>query len=199
MGDTLLLLGSTYTMDFPIWMSTNPTTDDWKEAVDPFKVGAWDPDLFLDDDGKLYIYFGSCNTNPTYGQEIDRKTFQPIGKRKELLRLHPDVHGWERFGEHADNTFLRPFIEGSWMNKYKGKYYLQYAAPGTEFSWYADCVYVGDKPLGPFKYQEENPFASNPGGLLEVPDMVLLSRISLVIGGMYLQYQSQLKITLNEE
>ena len=65
MGDTLLLLGSTYTMDFPIWMSTNPTTDDWKEAVDSFKVGAWDPDLFLDDDGKLYIYFGSSNTNPT--------------------------------------------------------------------------------------------------------------------------------------
>jgi xylan 1,4-beta-xylosidase len=163
-GDTLLLLGSTYTKGFPLWMSTNPTDDDWKEAVDSFKVGAWDPSFFLDDNGRLYIYFGSSNVYPIYGQEINRHTFQPIGKRKSLIKLHPEIHGWERFGEHADDTFLYPFIEGSWMTKHDGKYYLQFAAPGTEFSWYADGVYVGDKPLGPFKYQPENPFSSNPGG-----------------------------------
>lgn len=129
-GDSLLLLGSTYSKDFPLWMSSNPTVDSWKDAVDSFQVGAWDPSLFLDDNNRLYIYFGSSNTFPTYGQEIDRKTLQPIAEPKELLRLHDDIHGWERFGEHADNTFLRPFIEGSWMNKHNGKYYLQYAAPG---------------------------------------------------------------------
>lgn len=166
MGDTLLLLGSTHTKDFPLWMSTNPTVDDWKEAVDTFQIPAWDPAFFLDDDGRLYLYWGSSNDLPIYGQEINRKTFQPIGERKELLRLHDDRYGWERFGEHADNTFLRPFIEGAWMNKYNGKYYLQYAAPGTEFSWYADGVYVGDSPLGPFTYQSHNPFASKPGGFV---------------------------------
>jgi hypothetical protein len=163
-GDTLLLIGSTYTKSFPLWMSTNPTNDDWKEAVDSFEVGAWDPAFFLDDDGRLYIYFGSSNIYPIYGQEIDRKTLRPIGERKELLSLHDDIHGWERFGEHQDNTFLRPFIEGSWMNKYNGKYYLQYGAPGTEFSGYADGVYVGNNPLGPFKYQKHNPFSYKPGG-----------------------------------
>ena len=164
MGDTLLVIGSTYTLDFPLWMSTNPTKDDWKEAVDSFKVGAWDPALFLDDDGRLYIYFGSSNTYPTYGQEIDRKTFAPIGERKELLHLNDTLHGWERFGEYNDNTFLKPFIEGSWMNKHNGKYYLQYGAPGTEFSGYGDGVYVSDKPLGPFTYQAHNPFSFKPGG-----------------------------------
>lgn len=164
MGDTLLVLGSTYALDFPLWMSTNPTKDDWKEAVDSFKVGAWDPALFPDDDGRLYVYFGSSNTYPTYGQEIDRKTFQPIGERKELLRLNPDIHGWERFGEYADNTFLKPFIEGSEMVKYNGKYYLQYGAPGTEFSGYGDGVYVSDHPLGPFTYQSHNPYSFKPGG-----------------------------------
>jgi len=163
-GDTVLLLGSTYTMDFPIWMSKNPTKDDWKEAVKNFKVGAWDPAFFLDDDGRLYLYFGSSNVYPIYGQEIDRHSLQPIGKRKALIKLNDKIHGWERFGEHADNTFLEPFIEGSWMTKYKGKYYLQFATPGTEFSWYCDGVCVSDKPLGPFKYQDENPFSSNPGG-----------------------------------
>lgn len=165
-GDTLLLLGSTYTKDFPLWMSTNPKVDDWKEAVDSMKVGAWDPAFFLDDDGRLYLYFGSSNTYPIYGQEIERKTFQPIGERRELIGLHDDEHGWERFGEHNDNTYLRPFIEGAWMTKHARKYYLQYGAPGTEFSGYADGVYVGDHPFGPFTYQKHNPFSYKPGGFI---------------------------------
>ncbi|MFT4155318.1 family 43 glycosylhydrolase [Parafilimonas sp.] len=162
--DTMIVIGSTYTQAFTLWMSTNPTADDWKPLADSFKVGAWDPAFLADDDGKLYIYFGSSNTYPTYGQEIDRKTFQPIGERKELLHLNDSIHGWERFGEYHDNTFLRPFIEGSWMTKYHNKYYLQYGAPGTEFSGYGDGVYVGDKPLGPFTYQAHNPFSFKPGG-----------------------------------
>ena len=89
---------------------------------------------------------------------------QPIGEKKELINLNDEIHGWERFGEHADNTFLDPFIEGAWVNKYNGKYYLQYGAPGTEFSGYADGVYVGENPLGPFTYQPHNPFAYKPGG-----------------------------------
>lgn len=166
LGDTLLVIGSTYAKNFPIWMSTNPQKDEWKEAVDSFQVGAWDPAFFLDDDQRLYIYFGSSNTFPTYGQEIDRKTLQPIGERKELLRLNDSIHGWERFGEYHDNTFLKPFIEGSWMNKHRGKYYLQYGAPGTEFSGYGDGVYVADHPMGPFTYQSHNPFSFKPGGFV---------------------------------
>jgi hypothetical protein len=50
------------------------------------------------------------------------------------------------------------------MTKHANSYYLQYAAPGTEFSGYADGVYVGEHPLGPFRYQAHNPFAYKPGG-----------------------------------
>ena len=164
LGDTLLVIGSTYTKNFPLWMSTAPQRDTWTEAVDSFQVGAWDPAFFADDDGRVYIYFGSSNVYPIYGQEIDRKTLQPIGERMELIKLDQEQHGWERFGEHNDNTFLAPFIEGAWMNKHNGKYYLQYGAPGTEFSGYGDGVYVGDHPLGPFEYQRHNPFAYKPGG-----------------------------------
>lgn len=163
-GDTMIVIGSTHSKSFPIWMSTDPTKDDWKEAVDSLQVGAWDPSFFTDDDGRLYLYWGSSNDRPLYGQELDRTTFEPIGERKELIRLHDDIHGWERFGEHADNTFLYPFIEGAWMNKVNGKYYLQYAAPGTEFSWYGDGVYTSDAPFGPFVYQSHNPFSSKAGG-----------------------------------
>ena len=48
------------------------------------------------------------------------------------------------------------------MTKYRGKYYLQYGAPGTEFSGYADGVQVADAPLGPFTPQPRNPFAYKP-------------------------------------
>ena len=164
MGDTLYLIGSTHTKEFPIWASSNPRTDDWAEAVPAFEGAAWDPAFLLDDDGRLYLYYGASNTFPIYGTEVDPKTLQPVGERRELIRLNDAVHGWERFGEAQDNTFLRPFIEGAWVTKHRGRYYLQYAAPGTEFSGYADGVYVSDKPLGPFNYQPHNPFSFKPGG-----------------------------------
>jgi xylan 1,4-beta-xylosidase len=164
LGDTLLVIGSTYNKDFTLWMSTNPTKDEWIAAKDYFKVGAWDPGMFADDDGRVYIYHGSSNTLPLYGQEIDRKTFEPIGPKVETLHLDYSEHGWERFGENNDNVFLGGFMEGSWMNKHDGKYYLQFGGSGTEGRGYADGVYVGDKPLGPFTYQKHNPFSYKPGG-----------------------------------
>ncbi|MCC3154373.1 family 43 glycosylhydrolase [Hymenobacter sp. BT770] len=166
LGDTLLVYGSTHEKNFPIWMSTNPKVDDWKEAVHNFQVGAWDPDFFLDTDGKLYLYWGSSNEFPLYGQQISRKTFQPIGEPKVMFGLNDKQFGWQRFGEYLDNTFLDPFMEGAWMTKHNGKYYLQYGAPGTEFSGYADGVQVADHPLGPFTPQPHNPFAYKPGGFV---------------------------------
>jgi len=80
------------------------------------------------------------------------------------MSLHPDDHGWERFGEYNDNTFLKPFMEGAWVTKHNNKYYLQYGAPGTEFSGYADGVYVSNNPLEGFSYQKHNPFSYKPGG-----------------------------------
>lgn len=165
-GDTMFVIGSTYQTNFSIWKSTNPFKDEWQVAVDSSKSGAWDPSYFLDDDGKLYLYHGSSNLYPLYGREISRQTLQPIGERKDLIKLHDDLHGWERFGEYNDNNFLDPFMEGAWMTKHDGKYYLQYGAPGTEFSGYADGVYVSDKPLGPFTYQVHNPFCTKPGGFI---------------------------------
>ncbi|MGV3657615.1 MAG: family 43 glycosylhydrolase, partial [Chitinophagaceae bacterium] len=149
-GDTMIVFGSTYTSDFTLWMSTNPKEDEWKPLVDSFEIGGWDPSFFTDDDGRLYMYNGSSNKFPMYGIELDRTTFKPIGTRKEMYVLEHWRYGWQRFGEHLDNTFLDPFIEGSHMTKYNGKYYLQYGAPGTEFSGYADGLLVGDGPLGPF-------------------------------------------------
>jgi len=149
-GDTMLVFGSTYTSNFTLWMSTDPKANEWKPLVDSFEIGGWDPSFFTDDDGRFYMYNGSSNRFPMYGIELDRKTMKPIGTRKEMYLLEPWRFGWQRFGEYMDNTFLDPFIEGSHMTKYNGKYYLQYGAPGTEFSGYADGLLEGTSPLGPF-------------------------------------------------
>lgn len=163
MGDTMLVFGSTYNRNFSLWMSTNPKANEWKPLVDSFEIGGWDPSFFTDHDGRLYMYNGSSNKYPMYGVELNRKTMQPIGTRKEQYVLESWRYGWQRFGEHMDDVFLDPFIEGSHMTRHKDKYYLQYGAPGTEFSGYADGVLVGPGPMGPWKAQSM-PLSFKPGG-----------------------------------
>lgn len=165
-GDTMIVFGSTYTRTFTIWMSTNPKANEWKPLVDSFQIGGWDPAFFTDDDGRLYMYNGSSNTYPTYGIELNRETIQPIGTRTPMYLLQDWRYGWQRFGEYMDNTFLDPFIEGSWMTKHNGKYYYQYGAPGTEMSGYADGVVVGSKPLfdGIEVHPQSDPLSMKLGG-----------------------------------
>jgi xylan 1,4-beta-xylosidase len=164
-GDSLLFIPSFAAPDpMPLYLSTDPVHAKWQILTDSFQLATWDPSFFRDDDGKKYVYWGSSNTKPLYGSELSN--FKPTGETKELLLLHPEEHGWERFGEdHTDST-IAPYTEGAWMTKHNGKYYFQYAAPGTEWNVYADGVLVGDHPLGPFTYQDYNPFAYKPGGFV---------------------------------
>jgi xylan 1,4-beta-xylosidase len=90
--DALYVIGSTYAKNFPIWKSTNPKMDDWKEAIEEFPVGAWDPAFFVDDDGRLYCYHGSSNDKPLWGLEIDPKTLLPLTENKALIKLNPQEH-----------------------------------------------------------------------------------------------------------
>ena len=162
-GDTMLVFGSTYSKNFTLWMSTDPKKDTWKPLIDSVDIGGWDPAFFTDDDGRFYMYNGSSNRWPLYGIELDRKTFQPIGTRKEMFGLESWRYGWHRFGEYMDDTFLDGFIEGAWMTKHKGKYYFQYAGPGTEFSGYADGVAVGNGPLD-YVQNQSDPLSIKAGG-----------------------------------
>lgn len=164
-GDSLCVFGSTYSRLFPIWVSTNPKGNEWSKAVERFDIGGWDPAFFVDDDERLYMYNGSSNVYPLYGIELNRSNFQPIGTRKELLLLDDQRIGWHRFGEHMDNTFLKPFMEGAWMTKHNGKYYLQWGGPGTEFSHYGDGVAVSDSPLGYFEHVSL-PLSMKAGGFI---------------------------------
>lgn len=168
-GDTLLFMPSHMDNDhIPLYLSTDPRNGHWEELLDSFpQAHAWDPTFFKDDDDRAYLYWGSSNTLPLYGRELDpANRYVPKGEIHELVRLDSAAHGWERFGQDHTDASIAAYYEGLWMTKHDGKYYLQYAAPGTEWNVYADGVYVGDHPLGPFTYASYNPFSYKPGGFI---------------------------------
>lgn len=169
--DTLYLFQSTFEQR-PILFTTTPANGRlyfYNRLLPqlPPEVGPWDPDIFHDEEkDKWYMYWGSSNTYPIYGAELDKsRKLSYKNDYRGLITLHPDVHGWERFGRDHRDT-IKPYIEGAWMTKYNGKYYLQYAAPGTEYNVYANGTYVSDDPLGPFTYASYNPVSYKPGGFM---------------------------------
>ena len=132
----------------------------------PASFEFWDPHLFQDEDGRLYFFWGCTNTSPIWGVELEKETMKPLCAPAGLIWGQPERHGFERFGEDNRPNGTAPYIEGAWMTKYKGKYYLQYAAPGTEFNVYSDGVYVADTPLGSYQPAPSNPYSFQPGGFI---------------------------------
>lgn len=171
--DTLFLFQSTF-QQRPIFYSTAPEKgklefyNRWLPQL-PKDIGPWDPALYHDDDtDRWFMYWGSSNVYPIFGAELDKSknlTYKEKDNYKGLIYLHPELHGWERFGRDHRDT-IKPFTEGAWMTKNNGKYYLQYGAPGTEFNVYANGTYVSNDPLGPFTYAPNNPVSYKPGGFM---------------------------------
>jgi beta-xylosidase len=174
-GD-LLICASHKEGPSPFFRSADPLSDDFEE-VSPGTFPFWDPNLFQDDDGRIYLYWGCDDMQPIRGVELDRN-LQPNADAVELISSDTAVRGWERLGENyvvpeprtererqvAAFSSGRPYIEGAWMTRYRDRYYLQYAAPATQNNTYADGYYIGDSPLGPFVYATASPFSSKPGG-----------------------------------
>jgi len=115
-----------------------------------------DPSLFVDDDGRLYLYWGwgyrddGDPTSGVYGMELDPvDPTKAISEKVKILDLNP-ANDWERFGE-ANEHLHRGADEGVAMFKHNGEYYLQYACCGTVFRNYAlGCYRSKVSPLGPF-------------------------------------------------
>ncbi len=165
--------------DSVLYVMGNPSGSMVLLSTDDPKKGKWDasttiqhnlqdPEFFIDDDGQAYLYWGSSNKFPLRAKRLDKnKRFITDGEVFDMFNLDEEKHGWERFGENNYHPTLKEgYIEGAAMIKHDGKYYLQYAAPGTQFNVYADGAYVGDSPLGPWEYLPNNPVCLKPGGFI---------------------------------
>lgn len=164
LGDTLYFMASS-TEKSTLYKSGDPLSGEWQVAVEELDMPVWDPAFLLDDDNRLYLYWGCSNERPIYGVEVDyRNNFAFVGEPEELIHANPGEFGWEVPGDYNTLVNQAPWIEGAWMTKRDGRYYLQYSGPGTEYKSYADGMYVSYNPLGPFQLQEHNPFAYKPEG-----------------------------------
>lgn len=127
--------------------------------------GVFDPALFVDDDGRVYLYYAGGSTAGVYGVELDPKDLRKfLGNPRHFFRFER-THIWERYGNWNEYS-EQSWIEGPWMTKHNGTYYLQYAAPGTDWKTYAVGLYTSKKPLGPFSYCEDSPILRHHGGLI---------------------------------
>lgn len=126
-----------------------------------------DPAVFVDDDGKSYIYFGGlwggqlerwqtgtfipdakgpANNEPALGPMVaelsdDMLTFKE--KPQEITIV--DEKGIPLTAGERDKRYF----EGPWMHKYNGYYYLSYSTGDTHYLVYA----IGKSPNGPFTYK----------------------------------------------
>ena len=138
-----------------------------------------DPCLFRDDDGAIYMASGAYGAGAAAATAVVRlDTASPNGTWAEVAtQKNPHAasgnytaYGWEERGDdnngdaHEPGQF-DPSIEGSWLNKGPdGRYYLQYAAPGTQYKTYGDGVFVADHVLGPYERARYSPFSFKPTG-----------------------------------
>jgi hypothetical protein len=164
--DSVLYLAGDPSGSMSILYTDDPKKGDWK-AVPSILNNLQDPDLFIDDDGQAYMFWGSSNKFPIRGRKLNKNLrFRPSEAVDTLFNLDEAKHGWERFGENNSSTTLGGYIEGAWLTKHNGTYYMQYAAPGTEFNVYGDGVYAAGSPLGPYHYLPNNPVSFKPGGFI---------------------------------
>lgn len=117
----------------------NEMTTDNKHSWDDI-----DPTVFVDDDGQAYMYWGNGSC-----------------KWVKLKENMTEIDG-------GINIFKpENFIEGPWIYKRKGIYYLVYASKGDKAETIEYCT--SDSPIGPWKHRGliqdsvNNSFTTHPG------------------------------------
>jgi len=126
-----------------------------------------DPAVFVDDDGKAYMYIGGL-----WGGQLEKwqtgvykpDATGPSGSEPalgpivaelsdDMLSFKDGTHEIKIVDENGDPLTAgdedRRYFEGPWMHKYNGEYYLSYSTGSTHYLVYA----TGKSPLGPFTYR----------------------------------------------
>jgi xylan 1,4-beta-xylosidase len=156
----------------PLCKADNPlgpfaSVGEWKSPPDG--AGGWrgpfDMDIYIDEDNKPYLYFPGRGVDGIFVVPLDPNDLTRfVGPVKQLFTFNRD-HVWERYGEMNEYTDVA-WVEGPWMQKYNGTYYLQYSASGTQWKTYAAGYYTAKSPLGPFTCASNNPLLRRTDGLV---------------------------------
>lgn len=118
-----------------------------------------DQDVFIDDDGQAYIYYGGHS-------------------HANVAKLNEDMVSLGKFEDGSTFKEITPenYVEGPQMLKRKGKYYLFWSEGGWTGPDYAVSYGMSDQPTGPFrriaKILQQNPGVargSGHNGVIHVP------------------------------
>lgn len=138
-----------------IYCTSNPKKGHWVKYCD--NPHEWnDPWIFVDDDERVYAYFGCAENGDISCCELDPSHYySPLTDDIVCIETNTEENGYEVGGDNNEDG--DPWTEGSAMFKYNGKYYLTYATPGTQLQTYCDGYYVSDSPTGPFTRGDNSP------------------------------------------
>jgi hypothetical protein len=143
--------------DLGLFKNTGPVEDGWN--------GGFDTKIFVDDDNQPYLFWPGRGISGIYGVRLDPKDLTRFaGKPTHLFGFNP-MHAWERYGEMNEYPGVA-WIEGPWIIKRNGVYYLEYSASGTQWKTYAEGYYTATSPLGPYTYAPNNPLLRKTEGLV---------------------------------
>jgi hypothetical protein len=128
-------------------------------------TNSFDMDIFIDDDNTPYLYYPGRSTDGIYVVPLDPNDLTQFAAEPIHLFGFDKSHVWERYddmNEYSENSW----VEGPWVFKHNGTYYLQYSASGTQWLTYATGVYTSKHPLGPFTYAPINPILRKTTGIV---------------------------------
>jgi hypothetical protein len=131
-------------------------------------TGAFDVDIFIDDDNRPYLYFPGRGQDGIFVVPLDPNDLSQFAAEPKLLFTFDKSHTWERYGDFNEFSEVS-WIEGPWVFKRNGTYYLQYSASGTQWITYATGLYTAKTPLGPFQYAPVNPLLRQTDGVVTGP------------------------------
>lgn len=118
-----------------------------------------DNTLFIDDDGRAYMYFDRFNDGLNIWVAEMEDDYVTIKKET----MHPCVHvsqEWEQVWPRVN--------EGCFVIEQNGTYFLTYSANSYESPFYGIGCATADSPLGPWTKYDRNPLLQNPGELVGV-------------------------------
>ena len=113
-----------------------------------------DATLFIDDNKDMYMYYSQSinNTQSIFGVKLTSPYQADFSTRKLLVKpgtidneSSEILLQWESY-----RTKASPIVEGPFMLKSKGKYYMTYSVNGCWNKYYDVCYAVSDSPLGKF-------------------------------------------------
>ena len=110
---------------------------------------AFDPGIFVDDDGEIYLYSGNGpRTKKAIGREPKASVVVTLCDDMLTLKTEPKKL-LPTLGESKGTGFEgHEFFEASSIRKIGGRYYLVYSS----FTNHELCYAVSDRAVGPFRY-----------------------------------------------